>query len=198
MSSYILKSNKEKNEILLYQEKSSYSFSPKKGYKEVKKITILDPEMLNTLWEHKLDKEYSKLLKLIYSLVSNDDTTSTDVLIAYTEIERIKESIEKMNDLFINRIYTEKEIEYCEARGKQKYQHYAARFASKEAVFKAISIKLQSKYQIEWKDIEIINDENLRPAVNLKKKVEGINNIDISISHCKEYAVAMVVVTCEG
>ena len=79
MSSYILKSNKEKNEILLYQEKSSYSFSPKKGYKEVKKITILDPEMLNTLWEHKLDKEYSKLLKLIYSLVSNDDTTSTDV-----------------------------------------------------------------------------------------------------------------------
>ena len=65
-------------------------------------------------------------------------------------------------------------------------------------MFKAISIKLQSKYQIEWKDIEIINDENLRPAVNLKKKVEGINNIDISISHCKEYAVAMVVVTCEG
>ena len=97
MSSYILKSNKEKNEILLYQEKSSYSFSPKKGYKEVKKITILDPEMLNTLWEHKLDKEYSKLLKLIYSLVSNDDTTSTDVLIAYTEIERIKEgSIRKI------------------------------------------------------------------------------------------------------
>ena len=58
---------------------------------EVKKITILDPNMLNTLWEHKIDKEYSKLLKLIYSLVSNDDTTSTDVLIAYTEIERIKE-----------------------------------------------------------------------------------------------------------
>ena len=60
-------------------------------YNEVKKITILDPNMLNTLWKHKIDKEYSKLLKLIYSLVSNDDTTSTDVLIAYTEIERIKE-----------------------------------------------------------------------------------------------------------
>ena len=75
----------------VYQEKASYTFSPKKGYNEVKKITILDPNMLNTLWEHKIDKEYSKLLKLIYSLVSNDDTTSTDVLIAYTEIERIKE-----------------------------------------------------------------------------------------------------------
>lgn len=91
MSSYILKNNKEEHKVLLYQEKASYTFSPKKGYNEVKKITILDPEMLNTLWEHKIDKEYSKLLKLIYSLVSNDDTTSTDVLIAYTEIERIKE-----------------------------------------------------------------------------------------------------------
>ena len=91
MSSYILKNNKEEHKVLLYQEKASYTFSPKKGYYEVKKITILDPNMLNTLWEHKIDKEYSKLLKLIYSLVSNDDTTSTDVLIAYTEIERIKE-----------------------------------------------------------------------------------------------------------
>lgn len=91
MSSYILKNNKEEHKVLLYQEKASYTFSPKKGYNEVKKITILDLNMLNTLWEHKIDKEYSKLLKLIYSLVSNDDTTSTDVLIAYTEIERIKE-----------------------------------------------------------------------------------------------------------
>ena len=91
MSSYILKNNKEEHKVLLYHEKASYTFSPKKGYNEVKKITILDPNMLNTLWEHKIDKEYSKLLKLIYSLVSNDDTTSTDVLIAYTEIERIKE-----------------------------------------------------------------------------------------------------------
>ena len=91
MSSYILKNNKEEYKVLLYQEKASYTFSPKKGYNEVKKITIRDPNMLNTLWEHKIDKEYSKLLKLIYSLVSNDDTTSTDVLIAYTEIERIKE-----------------------------------------------------------------------------------------------------------
>ena len=91
MSSYILKNNKEEHKVLLYQEKASYTFSPKKGYNEVKKITILHPNMLNTLWEHKIDKEYSKLLKLIYSLVSNDDTTSTDVLIAYTEIERIKE-----------------------------------------------------------------------------------------------------------
>ena len=117
----------------------------------------------------------------------------TDII----EIKRIKESIENMGNSFINRIYTENEIKYCEAREKQKYQHYAARFASKEAVFKAISSKLKSKYEIEWKDIEIINTEDFRPTVNLKKEIKGISNIDISISHCKEYAVAMVVVTCE-
>ena len=58
MSSYILKNNKEEYKVLLYQEKASYTFSPKKGYNEVKKITILDPNMLNTLWKHKIDKEY--------------------------------------------------------------------------------------------------------------------------------------------
>ena len=64
--------------------------------------------MLNTLWEHKLDKEYSKLLKLIYSLVSNDDTTSTDVLIAYTEIERIKEYLLTLKDKGLKKEVLEK------------------------------------------------------------------------------------------
>lgn len=113
------------------------------------------------------------------------------------EIDRVKESIEQLGDKFLNRVFTDKEIEYCESRKNQKYQHYAARFASKEAVFKAISSKLKSKYEIEWKDIEVTNTEDLRPIVNLKKEIKGISNIDISISHCKEYAVAMVVVTCE-
>ena len=118
MSSYILKNNKEEHKVLLYQEKASYTFSPKKGYNEVKKITILDPNMLNTLWEHKIDKEYSKLLKLIYSLVSNDDTTSTDVLIAYTEIERIKEyllTLKNILELELKKIHV---MELTEEIGK--------------------------------------------------------------------------------
>ena len=91
MTNYILKNTKKDHEVLLYQEKSSYKFSPKKGYKESIEVTVLDNEMLNPLWEHKLNKEYEKLLKIIYALVSNDDTTSYDVLVAYTEINRIKE-----------------------------------------------------------------------------------------------------------
>ena len=110
------------------------------------------------------------------------------------EIERVKQSIEETDGKFCEKVYTEKEIEYCESKKIQKYQHYAARFAAKEAVLKAISQLLESKFDIEWKEIEILNDENGRPYVNILKQGLNIDNIDISISHCKTYAVASVVV----
>ena len=88
-----------------------------------------------------------------------------------------------------------KEIEYCESKGRAKYEHYAARFAVKEAAFKAVSEEVKDKYSISWKDIETLNDENGRPRTEIlflsNKRLE---NIDVSISHCKEYAVANVVV----
>ena len=75
-----------------------------------------------------------------------------------------------------------------------KYQHYAARFAAKEAAFKAISEKFD-KYEITWKDIEITTNEKGRPKVEiLNKKKPNLESIDISISHCKNYAVANVTV----
>lgn len=111
------------------------------------------------------------------------------------EIERIKQSIEETDGKFCDRVYTEKEIEYCESKKAQKYQHYAARFAAKEAFLKAVSQLLNNKYDIGWKDMEVLNDENGRPCVNiLSEKVKDIQDIDISISHCKTYAVASIVV----
>lgn len=111
------------------------------------------------------------------------------------EISRVKESIENIGDNFLNRVYTKNEIEYCESRGKSKYEHYAARFAVKEAVFKALSQMVKNKYEITWKDIETLNDEQGRPKVEvLFIKDKKIENIDVSISHCKEYAIANVVV----
>jgi len=111
------------------------------------------------------------------------------------EISRIKESIESLGQRFLNKIYTDKEIEYCESKGRVKYEHYAARFAVKEAAFKAVSEEVKDKYSITWKDIETLNDENGRPRTEIlflsNKRLE---NIDVSISHCKEYAVANVVV----
>ncbi len=114
----------------------------------------------------------------------------TDII----EIDRIKSSIEELQDRFIDRIYTENEIEYCESKHNVKYQHYAARFAAKEAVFKAVSNYLEGKYNIEWKNIELVNDENGRPKINFVGMTIGeLKQIDVSLSHCKEYAVASVV-----
>lgn len=111
------------------------------------------------------------------------------------EIDRIKENIDKLENKFLDKIFTQKEIQYCEGKKKQKYQHYAARFAAKEACFKAISKSLKSKYDITWQDIEVENDKNGKPQLHIKKvDTNLIENIDISISHCKQYAIANVVV----
>ena len=115
----------------------------------------------------------------------------TDII----EISRIKEAFETLGASFSNRIYTKCEIEYCESKNVQKYQHYAARFAAKEAAFKAISKNLNKKYETEWKDFEVQNDENGRPSIIINNSISNdIESIDISLSHCKEYAIATVVI----
>ena len=87
----------------------------------------------------------------------------TDII----EISRIKDSIEGHGGRFRKEIFTVKEIEYCESHKMQKYQHYAARFAAKEAAFKAISERLKDKYELCWKDYEVISDENGKPHLNI-------------------------------
>lgn len=111
----------------------------------------------------------------------------TDII----EVQRIKESIEKFKDKFLNKIYTEKEIEYCMKKSEVKYQRFAARFAAKEAIYKAISNQLRNKYNISWKNIEIINDDHGKPFVEfIDVAFDDIETIDISLSHIKEYAIA--------
>ena len=114
-------------------------------------------------------------------------TCGTDII----EIDRIKNSIEELGDKFLDRVFTKKEIYYCESKKNQKYQHYAA----KEAAFKAISWKIEDKYKICWKDIEVENDKQGRPILKITNiDLKDIENIDISISHCKNYAVANVTI----
>lgn len=109
------------------------------------------------------------------------------------EVERIKNIYMKNPDHFKNKIFTEREIDYCESKGINKFQSYAARFAAKEAVFKAISDLMKNDYEIEWKQIEILNKENGKPFVNIIKDIE-IKNIDISLSHINEIALASVII----
>ena len=118
-------------------------------------------------------------------------TCGTDII----EIERIKQAIENIGDKFLNTVFTEKEIEYCEARKNQKYQHYAARFAAKEAAFKAISG--DSNCRCDWQSFEIEKQENGRPKLNILTEIPHLSNIDISISHCKQYATANVIAIFE-
>ena len=115
----------------------------------------------------------------------------TDII----EIERIKENIENLGEKFLNKIYTEQEIQYCESKKVQKYQSYAARFAVKEAAFKAISYKLKDKYQICWKDIETVVNNQGKPELKIiGLDLNDIESIDVSISHCKDYATANVTI----
>ena len=115
----------------------------------------------------------------------------TDII----EVSRIKDDIEKFKEDFLNRVYTKKEIDYCNSKNVNKYQHFAARYAAKEAIFKAISIFIDNKYSLTWQDIEILNDENGRPYVVLNTNKIGNNiSIDISLSHIKEYAIAYCIV----
>lgn len=109
------------------------------------------------------------------------------------EISRFRKAKKKWGKNFLNRIFTESEIAYSKKRRFQD-QHFAARFAAKEAVLKAFGDKLSSIHN--WQDIEILNDKSGRPyirfhrsAKKLKTK-EKINNVIVSMAHCKGHAVA--------
>jgi holo-[acyl-carrier protein] synthase len=112
------------------------------------------------------------------------------------ECLRIAQMIEKHGELFITRVYTDAEIEYCSAR-KMATQHYAGRWAAKEAVLKALGTGWRRG--IGWRDIEIRNDRRGAPTVQLRGGARdvmdqaGIRRLHVSISHCRSFAVAYVV-----
>ncbi len=110
-------------------------------------------------------------------------------------VARVRESIEKLGEKFIKRVYTDEEINYCESRRMCKFESYAARFAAKEAVYKAISPAKESEGV--FTEVEVRNEENGRPYIilhgELKKIING-KNIEVSLSHEKEYAIATVVI----
>ncbi len=102
------------------------------------------------------------------------------------EVKRIKDLAEK-NPEFLLRIFTPAEIDYC-SRKKKKFLHFAARFAVKEAFFKAIGKK------ISWKDVELTNLPTGKPQlkINAEEKIY-FDTAHVSISHLEEYALAMVI-----
>jgi holo-[acyl-carrier protein] synthase len=111
------------------------------------------------------------------------------------EIDRIKKSVDKYGDLFLNKIYTETEINYSLSK-KNKYQHLAARFAAKEAIYKALSS--DTNYIYSWQDIEIYNESNGLPKVllsgPLKDYLGADKELKISMSHSDNYVTCVAIV----
>jgi holo-[acyl-carrier protein] synthase len=112
------------------------------------------------------------------------------------ECLRIAQMIERHGELFITRVYTPHEIEYCSAR-KAATQHYAGRWAAKEAVLKAMGTGWSRG--IQWRDIEIHNEPGGRPTIRLgggaREVCERLRVAEmlISISHSRTHATAFAI-----
>lgn len=109
------------------------------------------------------------------------------------ECVRIARMIEKHGETFLTRVYTAQEIAYCAGR-KAATQHYAGRWAAKEAALKALGTGWA--HGIQWTDVEVINQLGGKPVIDLHGEArvigarQGILDMLISISHCRNYAVA--------
>ncbi len=112
------------------------------------------------------------------------------------EVYRIRETIER-TPRFVERVFTDSERDYCESKGAAAAQSFAGRFAAKEAFLKAIKTGWRGK--ITWHDIEIHNDKNGAPFLEIHGEAErllnslGADSVHISISHTNEHATAQVI-----
>jgi holo-[acyl-carrier protein] synthase len=106
------------------------------------------------------------------------------------EIDRIRSCIEKYGDHFLVKLFTEQERLYC-LKNRDPAPHFAARFAAKEAVAKALGCGIGAK--AGWQDIAILKDPAGKPEVHLAPSVRRTFNhpkLLLSISHCRSYATA--------
>jgi holo-[acyl-carrier protein] synthase len=116
----------------------------------------------------------------------------TDII----EVVRIGEMIERHGEIFLQRVFTESEIRYCSAR-KHAIQHYAGRWAAKEAVMKTLGTGFSKG--VGWRDIEVASRRSGQPYIELTggaletARGMGIDEVLISISHCRAYATASAV-----
>lgn len=116
----------------------------------------------------------------------------TDII----ECDRIAQMIEKHGESFIQRVFTADEIDYC-GRHRTADQHYAGRWAAKEAVLKVLGTGWAKG--IQWTDVEVVRDVSGAPSIRLQNRAleiameRGIREVLITISHCKAFATAFAV-----
>lgn len=117
------------------------------------------------------------------------------------ETERIRQALERYGERFFKRLYTPGEIAYCE-RFKNKAERYAARFAAKEAAFKALGTGWREG--VRWVDVEVTHEPSGKPILTLTGRAEqlarqlGVTRAQVSISHADRYSVAQVILETDG
>lgn len=115
------------------------------------------------------------------------------------QIERVRKLVENYSE-FMHQVFTAREIEFCQAKADSA-SSYAARFAAKEAMMKALSTGWNEK--VNWLDIEVINEEQGNPILKIKgrtlrlMKKMGVYQTHLSLSHERDYALAFVVLEGE-
>jgi holo-[acyl-carrier protein] synthase len=112
------------------------------------------------------------------------------------EVPRIRQSIERFGDRFLQRIFTAGEIRYCDSK-MNRFERYAARFAAKEAAMKALGTGWN--HGIRWRDCEVVRLPGGRPTIAFHGKAGefaaklGMKNAALSITHTAEQAIAQVI-----
>lgn len=112
------------------------------------------------------------------------------------EIDRIAAAIERHGAPILERLYTPREVAYCESR-KNKFERYAARFAAKEAAMKALGTGWRRG--VRWRDIEVANAPGGKPSLHLEGVARqiaerlGVKTISLSITHSGNLALAEVI-----
>src|SRR5436190_23204255 len=115
------------------------------------------------------------------------------------EVERVEHALTRprTGDRFRERVYTEREIAYCESRGRPRYQSYAARFAAKEAAMKAMGTGWNRN--VGWSDIEVVRERGHAPTIVVHGKTaelarrHQIRRFHLSLSHTASDAIAHVI-----
>jgi holo-[acyl-carrier protein] synthase len=117
-------------------------------------------------------------------------------------VERIEGMIERHEAHFLERCFTEREQAYCEQGGRRRAEHYAARFAAKESVLKALGRGLRSG--MTWTQIEVVADAWGRPGIELQGDALaladeiGVIDWQLSLTHVERFASASVIAIGES
>lgn len=112
------------------------------------------------------------------------------------EPKRLEAAVQRHGRRFLERVFTPAEIAYCERR-RNPWERFAARFAAKEAAFKALGTGWRKG--VRWRDVEVRNERSGRPTLALSGQAEkfaqatGVRNISLSLTHTPHFVLAQVI-----